>query len=80
MINEEVFLLASLGWEWGMVFASLFIYFAFAELYKMARRHFEKKKEDKRMEIVSTVDPRFKNDDETMGEKAKAKNRGEKAV
>lgn len=63
-----------------MVFASLFIYFAFAELYKVARRHYENKKEDKRMQVVTTVDPRFVNDDETMGDKNRAKNRGEKAV
>jgi membrane protein implicated in regulation of membrane protease activity len=39
VINTDVFLVGSLTWEWGMVFASCLVYLVLAELYKLMRRH-----------------------------------------
>ena len=64
-----------------MVFASIFVYLAFAEAYKLVRRRIEQKGQDKRMQIVTTVDPRFvNNESEEKGMKRRVLNRGEKAV
>jgi potassium/sodium efflux P-type ATPase len=38
VINDKVFLLFPIKWEWGMVFASMLIFLVVTELYKMLRR------------------------------------------
>merc|ERR1711964_202569 len=48
VINDKVFLLFGLKWEWGMVFASLLVYIAFTEAYKLLRRRVERRTEAKR--------------------------------
>lgn len=64
----------------GMITASVLIYLALAESYKYVRRRIEQKGQDKRMMQITTVDPRFVNDDNDQGNKRRALNRGEKAV
>jgi magnesium-transporting ATPase (P-type) len=38
VINDKVFLLFPIKWEWGMVFASMLVFVFVAELYKVLRR------------------------------------------
>ncbi|KAJ9104970.1 hypothetical protein QFC19_003767 [Naganishia cerealis] len=38
VINDRVFLLFPIKWEWGLVFASALFYLVISELYKLARR------------------------------------------
>lgn len=38
VINDKVFLLFPIEWEWGMVFASMLVFVIVAELYKVLRR------------------------------------------
>jgi Na+-exporting ATPase len=40
VINDKVFLLFPIAWEWGMVFASMVVFLGFTELYKLSRRRF----------------------------------------
>jgi len=39
VINDRVFLLFPIEWEWGLVFASMVVYLICTELYKIMRRH-----------------------------------------
>lgn len=77
VINEEVFLLASLGWEWGMIFASIFVYMAFAEGYKFVRRYYARRQNNKRLAMITTMDNRFINE---QAEKKRAQSKGANAV
>jgi len=79
VINNDVFLLGDLHWEWGMVFASQIIYLALAELYKVVRRHFERKHQRERLALMEQGDQPSAAL-ETQHEKNKVANRGEKAV
>lgn len=38
VINNKVFLIAPISWEWGIVFAQIFVYIAASEGYKWAKR------------------------------------------
>ena len=38
VINDKVFLLFPIKWEWGMVFASMLVFLVVTELYKLLRR------------------------------------------
>ena len=40
VINDKVFLLFPIKWEWGMVFASMLVFMSITELYKLCRRRF----------------------------------------
>jgi hypothetical protein len=40
VINTEVFKHLPITWEWGMVAASVVVYIALAELYKLVKRKF----------------------------------------
>lgn len=77
VINEEVFLLASLGWEWGMIFASVIIYMACAEGYKFIRRYYDRRSNAKRLATITTMDNRFINE---QAEKKRAQSKGPNAV
>ena len=47
VINDKVFLLFPIKWEWGMVFASTLYFIAVSELYKFFRRLIERKNQPK---------------------------------
>ncbi|ORX35135.1 putative calcium-transporting ATPase 3 [Kockovaella imperatae] len=38
VINNKVFLIGSLGWEWGIIFGMIFVYLASTEAYKWGKR------------------------------------------
>jgi len=78
VINDKVFLLFGLKWEWGMVFASLLVYIAFTEAYKLLRRRVERRTEAKRAAADAarpSGEPAA-----AQAEKEKVKNRGENSV
>ena len=39
VINDRVFLLLPIAWEWGLVFASMLVFLVLTELYKVLRRY-----------------------------------------
>lgn len=43
VINDKVFLLFPIKWEWGMVVASALVFVAVTEAYKLFRRHLDRK-------------------------------------
>lgn len=47
VLNTEVFRHKPITWEWGMTFASVFIYIIIAESYKWCKRHFHIKSHPK---------------------------------
>jgi len=40
VINDKVFLLFPIAWEWGMVVASMIVFLGITEIYKLSRRRF----------------------------------------
>lgn len=38
MIKDRVFQVTGIGWEWGMIAATVLIFFGYLELYKAIRR------------------------------------------
>jgi magnesium-transporting ATPase (P-type) len=40
VINDKVFLLFPIAWEWGMVVASMVVFLGITEIYKLSRRRF----------------------------------------
>lgn len=40
VINDKVFLLFPIAWEWGMVIASMVVFLSITEIYKLLRRRF----------------------------------------
>lgn len=48
MINDHVFQLSGLTWEWGLVFGQLVLYLVAAELYKLSKRVFNHRRAKKR--------------------------------
>lgn len=40
VINNKVFLLFPISWEWGMVVASMVVFLGITEIYKLSRRRF----------------------------------------
>ncbi|KAK8844789.1 potassium/sodium efflux P-type ATPase, fungal-type [Kwoniella newhampshirensis] len=64
-INNEVFLVGSLKWEWGIVFGMILVYLSATELYKWckriyARRHAEppaRNPSDKTLRMETTIAP-----------------------
>jgi len=44
VINDKVFLIGSLGWEWGIVFGMILVYLASSELYKWCKRIYLRRK------------------------------------
>lgn len=65
VINDRVFLLFPIKWEWGMVFASMVVFLAVTELYKMLRR--------KVSPVVSPVDIGKMEKDEALMEENRTK-------
>ncbi|KAH6664005.1 potassium/sodium efflux P-type ATPase [Plectosphaerella plurivora] len=47
VLNVEVFRHTGLGWEWGVVFESLFVFVALVELWKAAKRRYGWGKEER---------------------------------
>jgi Na+-exporting ATPase len=67
-INDHVFMVTSISWEWGIVFGQIVLYMVIVELYKLARRkHLHAKEKAKReakpaqvglpFTMANTVDP-----------------------
>lgn len=43
-LNHRVFQVDGLTWQWGLVFGQLVLYLVLAELYKLAKREYIKRK------------------------------------
>jgi len=61
-INNRVFLVGSLKWEWGIIFGMIFVYLIATEAYKWAKRVYFRRKEgprrrdlDKSLRIEPTI-------------------------
>lgn len=50
VINDRVFQLSGLTWQWGLVIGQLVVYLVAAEMYKLAKRTFYHHREKKRGE------------------------------
>ncbi|BEJ14512.1 hypothetical protein CspHIS471_0402790 [Cutaneotrichosporon sp. HIS471] len=70
VINNKVFMIEGLKWEWGIVFGMILVYLAATELYKYFKRMYFRRKEaqrvrpvhhfpehDKTLRIERTLDP-----------------------
>ncbi|WVQ72212.1 potassium/sodium efflux P-type ATPase, fungal-type [Cryptococcus sp. DSM 104548] len=64
-INDDVFLIGGLKWEWGIVFGMIFVYLLAAEGYKWVKRVWKRRHEpapvakggDKTLRMESTIAP-----------------------
>lgn len=50
VINDHVFQLSGLTWQWGLVVGQLVVYLVAAEMYKLAKRTFYHRRAKKRGE------------------------------
>ena len=44
VINDIVFQVVDIGWEWGMLAATIIVYLSITEIYKLFKRLFEKRR------------------------------------
>lgn len=68
VINDKVFLVKGLGWEWGIVFGMILVYLCTTELWKWGKRVYFRRKAakhpgnahstDKTLRMEPTVAPR----------------------
>jgi P-type Na+/K+ transporter len=56
VINDHVFQLSGLTWEWGLVIGQLVVYLVASEMYKLAKRTFYHRRTKKRGEELTIVE------------------------
>ncbi|TXT04305.1 hypothetical protein VHUM_04192 [Vanrija humicola] len=55
VINDKVFLIGQLKWEWGIVFGMVIVYFIASEAYKWAKRVYFRRRDAKRAKAQATA-------------------------